>query len=392
MLDGSSTSPLRRNGRATLGIVGGGQLARMSSLAAAGLGVPVAVLAEDPQAPALATGAHHVAGSERSLDGLRRLAAASDVVTFDHEGVPPDVLRELEREGAVLRPRPAAKLMAQDKAEQREALGGRVGVPVPAWRIVATPDDVERFGAEHGWPVVLKISRGGYDGRGVWFAATAADADEPLEAAARTGARLLAEQHLDLDCELAVLVARADGGAHVVYPVVHTVQRDGMCREMAVPAPVPEDLARAAQETGASIADAIEAVGIVAVELFVADGRVLVNELALRPHNSGHWSLGGAVTSQFENHVRAVLGWPLGDPSPLAPAVACANVVGAADGGDPRERLADALAVPGALVQLYGKQPRPGRKLGHVTALGDDAADARERARRAAAILEGGES
>lgn len=389
MLAGSSTSP---NGAPTVGIVGGGQLARMAALAAAGLGVPVAVLTEDAEAPAVAAGARHVAGSERSTEALRRLAAASDVVTFDHEGVPPAALRELERDGAVLRPRPAAKLMAQDKAEQRAELGDRVGVPVPAWRVVATREDVEGFGSEHGWPVVLKVSQGGYDGRGVWFAGVPADADEALAAAERSGARLLAEQHLALDLELAVLVARTEGGASVVYPVVHTVQRDGMCREMAVPAPVPAELARAAEEMAVAIADAIDAVGIMAVELFVAGGRLLVNELALRPHNSGHWSLGGATTSQFENHVRAVLDWPLGDPSPLAPAVACANVVGAADGGDPRERLADALAVPGALVQLYGKQPRPGRKLGHVTVLGEDAGDARERALRAAAILEGGPS
>jgi 5-(carboxyamino)imidazole ribonucleotide synthase len=375
--------------RPTVGIVGAGQLARMTALAAAGMDVPVAVLTEDPSAPAVAAGALHVDGEERSLEGLRRLAAVSDVITFDHEGVPPAVLLEFAGDGVPMRPHPAAQLMAQDKVAQRETLGGRLGLPVPAHRVVASRGDVEAFGAEVGWPVVLKLSSGGYDGRGVWFADDAAGADEALSAAGKTGASVLAEERVELDYELAVLVARTEDGRRVVYPPVHTVQRDGMCREMAVPAPAPAPLRREAEDLAVAIAEGIDAVGIMAVELFVHDGGLLINELALRPHNSGHWSLGGAVTSQFENHLRAVLGWPLGKTTPVGPAVACANVVGPAGAADLPGRLPDALAVPGALVQLYGKESRPGRKLGHVTAVCDDVEQARDLARRAAAILEG---
>ena len=374
----------------TVGIVGAGQLARMTALAGAGMDVRVAVLTEDPAAPAVTAGALHVHGAERSLEGLRALAAVSDVITFDHEGVPPAVLREFARDGVPMRPHPRAQLMAQDKVAQRETLGSRLGLPVPAHRVVASREEVEAFGADVGWPVVLKLSSGGYDGRGVWFADDAAGADEALAAAEEIGTSVLAEERVELDYELAVLVARTEDGRRVVYPPVHTVQRDGMCREMAVPAPAPAALRRHAEELAVAIAEGIDAAGIMAVELFVRDGGLLINELALRPHNSGHWSLGGAVTSQFENHLRAVLGWPLGVTTPVAPAVACANVIGPSGTADLSAGLPDALAVPGALVQLYGKEPRPGRKLGHVTAVGADVDEARARARRAAALLEGG--
>ncbi|CAA9461259.1 MAG: N5-carboxyaminoimidazole ribonucleotide synthase [uncultured Solirubrobacteraceae bacterium] len=374
----------------TVGIVGAGQLARMTALAGAGMDVRVAVLTEDPEAPAVAAGALHVHGEERSVEGLRRLAAVSDVITFDHEGVPPAVLREFAGDGVPMRPHPDAQLMAQDKVVQRQALGGRLGLPVPAHRVVASREEVEAFGAEVGWPVVLKLSSGGYDGRGVWFVDEAAGAEEALSAAEGIGTSVLAEERVELDYELAVVVARTEDGRRAVYPAVHTVQRDGMCREMAVPAPAPDSLRREAEDLAVAIAEGIDAVGIMAVELFVHDGRLLINELALRPHNSGHWSLGGAVTSQFENHLRAVLGWPLGITTPVAPAVACANVVGPAGPADLPGNLPAALAVPGALVQLYGKESRPGRKLGHVTAVGDDVDMARARARQAAALLEGG--
>ncbi|CAA9510027.1 MAG: N5-carboxyaminoimidazole ribonucleotide synthase [uncultured Solirubrobacteraceae bacterium] len=381
----------RGSGQPTVGIVGAGQLARMTALAAAGMDVRVAVLTEDPGAPAVAAGAFHVHGEERSLEGLRALAAVSDVITFDHEGVPPAVLREFAHDGVPMRPHPAAQLMAQDKVVQRETLGGRLGLPVPAHRVVASREDVEAFAADAGWPVVLKLSSGGYDGRGVWFIDDAAGADEALSAAQEVGTSVLAEERVELDYELAVLVARTEDGRRVVYPPVHTVQRDGMCREMAIPAaPAPAALRQDAEDLAVAIAEGIDAVGIMAVELFVHDGRLLINELALRPHNSGHWSLGGAVTSQFENHLRAVLGWPLGITRPVAPAVACANVIGPDSPDSLSTRLPDALTVAGALVQLYGKESRPGRKLGHVTAIGDDVDEARDRARRAAALLEGG--
>jgi 5-(carboxyamino)imidazole ribonucleotide synthase len=258
------------------------------------------------------------------------------------------------------------------------------GLPVPDFAPVADAAAVERFAARHGWPVVLKARCGGYDGRGVAFARDPAEAAAVLE----RGGEWLAERHVAIELELAALLARRPAGETVLWPVVHTIQRDGMCRELHVPAPVEPALAGQAEELARAVADAVGATGVLAVELFVAGGGLLVNELALRPHNSGHFSIEGAETSQFENHLRAVLDWPLGVTTPRAPHVATVNVVGG-EAGDPLERLPAALAVPGAHVHLYGKAPRPERKLGHVTALADTAEAARATARRAAALLTG---
>jgi 5-(carboxyamino)imidazole ribonucleotide synthase len=219
-------------------------------------------------------------------------------------------------------------------------------------------------------------------------AAAAAAAAVVAETAAR-GVQLLVEAWVPIEREVAVLVARRPSGESVVYPMVETVQRDGICHEILSPAPVPPALAAAGRELGAAIAAACDTTGILAIELFVAGGELLVNELAARPHNSGHASIEGNVTSQFENHLRAVLDWPLGDPGPAAPAVATVNVLGRST-TDPATRLPAALAVPGLHVHLYDKPARPGRKLGHVTATGADAADVLARARRGAEILAGG--
>jgi 5-(carboxyamino)imidazole ribonucleotide synthase len=329
-----------------------------------------------------------VLGSAAELADLRTLAAGADVVTFDHEGVPPEVLATLAADGVPLAPSPEAQLMAQDKLHARVELG-RLGFPVPPFVHARTPRDVAAFAAEHGWPVVGKLPRGGYDGRGVAVLDGAPGAAELLRDAP---AGIVVEPHLALDRELAVLVARSTSGEAVAYPVVETVQRDGMCREILFPAPIDPLLADEAHALALSIAEEIGATGVLAVELFVSEDRLLVNELALRPHNSGHWTIEGASTSQFEQHLRAVLGWPLGDTDPTAPAVATINVVGPPDGTDPATRVAVALGVPGARVHLYGKAARPGRKLGHVTVRGDDPAAARARALQAAALLEGRDS
>jgi 5-(carboxyamino)imidazole ribonucleotide synthase len=200
---------------------------------------------------------------------------------------------------------------------------------------------------------------------------------------------LLAEAWVPIAREIAVLVARRPAGETAVYPVVETVQRDGICHEVLVPAPIPPELAKRATDLAGRLAETIGLVGVMALELFVTGGDLLVNEIAVRPHNSGHFSIEGCVTSQFEQHLRAVLDWPLGATTLIAPAVATANVLGPPDGTDPAPRLPAALAIPGAHVHLYGKTARPGRKLGHVTALGPSLAEARERAARAAAPLTG---
>ncbi|MBU3674265.1 MAG: 5-(carboxyamino)imidazole ribonucleotide synthase [Solirubrobacteraceae bacterium] len=366
-------------------MVGAGQLARMTHRAAIDLGIELVVLASSPGDSAVQAGARAVIGSADSAADLRALAEGADVVTFDHEQVPPELLAELAGEGLPLQPAPAAKLLAQDKLYARRELSAR-GFPVPPFALANGENEISAFAAEHGWPIVAKAPRGGYDGRGVSVV------EGPEEAAALLAESpdgLLLEPLLPIERELAVVVARSTNGEARAYPVAETVQRDAMCREILVPAPVDAAIAEEARELALAITDVPGASGIIALELFLVDGRLVVNELALRPHNSGHFTIEGAETSQFEQHLRGVLGWPLGVTELTAPAVAMVNVVGPADGSDPRERLPRALAEPGVHVHLYDKAPAPGRKLGHVTVRADDLDSAVAAARRAAAILEG---
>lgn len=371
---------------ARIAVIGAGQLARMTALAAASLDVEVGVLARRPTDPAVVAASHVRVGSPSSLTDVLRIAAWGDVVTLDHEQVDPMLLRAVERAGHAVHPRPAAKLLAQDKIEQRAVLGGRLGLPVPDHAVVESVAEVAACAEAWGWPVVLKDARGGYDGRGVAVVGDLGEAAGVLNRARARKGRVLAERRVAIERELSVILARSPSGQTAVYPVAETVQRDGVCREILAPAPIDPALAASARDLARGIAEAIDATGILAVELFVAGGELLINELALRPHNSGHFTLTGCVTSQFENHVRAVLDWPLGETALVAPAVACTNVLGES-GLDPRRHLAAALAVPGASVQLYGKTPEPGRKLGHVTVAGRDLFDARDRSGRAARTL-----
>ncbi len=359
-------------------MVGGGQLARMTQQAAIALAIDLTVLAE-AGSPAAQAGAHLLEGRADDPAALRALAEAADVVTFDHEQIPLAELEALVAQGRVVRPAPAAKRLAQDKLHARRALAA-LGLPVPDFAPATSQADVDRFASEHGWPVVLKARSGGYDGRGV-----AVVGDPAAAAAALADMRddAVVEEHIAIERELAVLIARRPSGETAVYPVVETRQENAQLRELVVGASNPQ-----AEALGVRIVEHADATGMVAVELFeTADGSLLVNELALRPHNSGHWTIEGAATSQFEQHLRAVLDWPLGATDRRAPAVATVNVLGQ-EGGDPQASLPAALAVPGAHVHLYGKGSRPGRKLGHVTALGDDADTALATARRAVAALE----
>jgi 5-(carboxyamino)imidazole ribonucleotide synthase len=367
-------------------VIGGGQLARMMQPAAVALGVPLRVLVEGPDVAAAQVVRDSIVGDHRNLDDLRAVARNCAVVTFDHEHVPPEHLATLSAEGHACRPGPHALLFAQDKGAMRQRLA-ELGAPAPRHRSVSTTDEVDGFAAEVGWPVVLKTPRGGYDGKGV-FVVGATEAQTLLE---QHGA-LLAEERVDFVRELSALVVRSPSGQVAAYPVVESVQRDGVCAEVTCPAPgLDPDVAVHAQRIAMELSAALDVVGVLAVEMFEArDGRVLVNELAMRPHNTGHWSIDGAVTSQFENHLRAVLDLPLGDPSPRARWTCMVNVLGGeVDGlydGYPHVLARD----PGARVHLYGKSVRPGRKVGHVTTFGDDLDDVRERARHAAAWFRGG--
>jgi 5-(carboxyamino)imidazole ribonucleotide synthase len=340
-------------------------------------------------------------------------AAGCDVVTFDHEHVPGPLLQLLEAEGVRVRPGPAALRHAQDKLAMRRRLTG-LGVPCPRWRQVHSWDDLIAFAAELAGPVVLKTPRGGYDGKGVLILdkITAADdgaaeqriaLDENVLTARRWLAEageggLLAEERVAFDRELAVLVARSPSGQAAAWPVVQSTQLDGVCREVVAPAPgLDAELAAHATGVGLTIAGELGVVGVLAVEMFQVSGAsgspgdaaVLVNELAMRPHNSGHWTIDGAVTSQFEQHLRAVLDLPLGDPRPRS----CWSVMVNVLGGDHPDLYRSYLHVmardPGVKVQMYGKEVRPGRKVGHVTVCGDDLDDCLRRARHAADFIRG---
>ncbi len=367
-------------------MVGGGQLARMTHQAAIALGQSLRVLAQAPDDGAALVAADVQYGDHTDLAALRTFAKGCDVVTFDHEHVPTEHIRALAAEGVKLFPPADALLHAQDKQVMRERLG-ELGAPNPAWRPVAEPADLVAFGDAQGWPVVLKAARGGYDGRGVWLVDDAAQAAELATTLLAGGTWLIVEERVALRRELAVQVARSPFGQVAAYPVVETVQVGGICVEVLAPAPgLPEELAVAAQQLAIDLATALGVVGLLAVELFETPAGLVVNELAMRPHNSGHWTIEGARTSQFEQHLRAVLDYPMGDTSLAAPVVVMANVLGGQPGGiSIDERLHHLFAAePGAKVHLYGKQVRPGRKIGHVTVLGDDLADVRARAARAA--------
>jgi 5-(carboxyamino)imidazole ribonucleotide synthase len=369
-------------------IIGGGQLARMMAEPAAAMGLPLRLLAEAEGASAAQVIVDHEVGDHTSLDDLRRITAGCVAVTFDHEHVPNEHLRALAADGLAVHPGPDALVHAQDKGVMRAALAG-LGVPCPRNAIVADSDEVTRFGL----PCVLKTTRGGYDGKGVWFVRALEDCDEAFEAAAASGVELLAEELVDFRRELSALVARSPSGQVAAWPVVASEQRDGICREVIAPAPdLNDDLAIEAQQVAMRIAGELGVTGVLAVELFeTVDGRILVNELAMRPHNTGHWTQDGSVTSQFENHLRAVLDLPLGAPDARARWTVMVNILG---GRDSVARLYDgyphALARdPRLRVHLYGKGIRPGRKVGHVNAYGDDLEDCLERARHAAAWFAG---
>ncbi|SFQ21043.1 5-(carboxyamino)imidazole ribonucleotide synthase [Amycolatopsis arida] len=376
-----------RTGLPVVGMVGGGQLARMTHQAAIALGQSLRVLAAGENDSAGLVAGEVVQGHHTDLAALRSFAAGVDVLTFDHEHVPNEHLRTLAAEGVVVRPGAGALRHAQDKLVMRERLA-KLGVPGPAFAAVAEVDDVRKFAAEHGWPVVLKAARGGYDGRGVWMLDGEAATRELVPELLAADTPLLVEARVAMRRELSALVARSPFGQGAAWPVVETVQVNGINTEVLAPAPwLADDAGHAAQDLALRIAAELDVVGVLAVELFDTEAGPLVNELAMRPHNSGHWTMDGARTSQFEQHLRAVLDYPLGSTEPIAPACVMANVLGAPSPPrmGPDERLHHLFArFPDARVHLYGKQERPGRKLGHVNVFGERMEPLRERARLAA--------
>jgi len=361
----------------------------MTQQAAISLGVGFAVLAADELDSAARVCADVMLGSPNSAADVEQFARACDVVTFDHEQVPPAVMAALEDVPAQVHPSASALIFAQDKIEMRRALT-EAGIPCPPWLVWSPDTTAAQIGETLGWPVVVKTSRGGYDGRGVWVVA---HMDELLERVTKDpppGAQWLLEAYVPFVAELAAQVARSPHGQAVAYPIVETVQTNGICTQVIAPAPnLPDDIAVQAQQTALQIAGLFSVTGMLAVEMFWTGSELFVNELAMRPHNSGHWSIEGAVTSQFENHVRAVLDLPLGDPTALAQWTVMVNILG----GElphlyPAYRHVFARD-PKLHVHLYGKSVRPGRKIGHVTVMGDDLDDLLTRAHHAADYFTG---
>jgi 5-(carboxyamino)imidazole ribonucleotide synthase len=387
-VDASRSHPAA-GGLPVVGMVGAGQLARMTHQAAIALGQSLRVLAADPADPAALVCADVHPGAASDLPALRAFARGCSAVTFDHEQVPQEHLRALVRAGVPVHPGPDALLHAQDKLVMRRRLAG-LGLVGPAFTEVREPGDVAGFAAEHGMPVVLKAARGGYDGRGVWLLHD--PQPELVAELLAAGTPLLVEEAVPMRRELAALVARSPYGQAAAWPVVETVQEDGQCVQVLSPAPgLDEDVAAGAQRLALRVAAELGVTGLLAVELFErTDGELVVNELAMRPHNSGHWTIEGSRTSQFEQHLRAVLDYPLGATEPTAPAVVMANVLGAAQSPTMSvdERVHHLFArFPDVKVHLYGKAERPARKVGHVTVLGEDMAVVRSRAALAAEWL-----
>jgi 5-(carboxyamino)imidazole ribonucleotide synthase len=372
-----------------VGVVGGGQLARMMIAPAEELGIEIRVLAEtEGMSAALAATA---VGDYRDADTVLRFARDVDVLTFDHEHVPQDVLSALVDAGVAVHPGPAPLAVAQDKLVMRARMA-ELGMPQPDWAAVSDQAALQEFLDAHGGRAVVKTPRGGYDGKGVRVVSAATEADDWFTALAEDagGGALLVEELVDFTRELAQQVARRPSGEVRAYPLVATTQRDGVCAEVIAPAPrAGERLERTAAQIGVAVAEGLGVTGMLAVELFeTSDERILINELAMRPHNSGHWTQDGAVTSQFEQHLRAVLDLPLGSTDAIAPWSVMINILGGPAEGGLTERFAPAMAAhPTAKIHTYGKDPRPGRKVGHVNVSGDDLDDVVYEGRAAAAFF-----
>lgn len=367
-------------------VIGGGQLARMLAEPAAALGIPLRLLAEAEGVSAAQVIPDQLVGDYTDLATLREVTRGCAVVTFDHEHVPTEHLRALESELAV-RPGPAALVHAQDKAVMRARLA-QLDISCPRNAVVTSREEVVAF----GFPCVLKTTRGGYDGKGVWFVSSADEVAPAFEVAAAAGVQILAEERVDFRRELSALVARSPSGQIAAWPVVASTQQDGICKEVIAPAPdLAPELSVRAQQIAMTIAAELDVVGVLAVELFETnDGQVLVNELAMRPHNTGHWTQDGSITSQFENHLRAVLDLPLGAPEARAAWTVMVNILPVAGAARLYDAYPHALARdPRLKVHLYGKGLRAGRKVGHVNAYGDDLTDCLSRARHAAAWFAG---
>lgn len=343
----------------TVGVIGAGQLARMSVAPAAALGVNLLLLAHDAHDSG-AQITNHVVGDYRDLETVRAFARKCDVITFEHELIPLSIIKTLEADGVVVRPSSASFIYSQDKAAMRERLSN---FPSPKNAVVTKAEEVLEF------PVIAKAISGGYDGRGVWKINSEAE----LATVLKEVGKVLIEELIDFDYEIAVMVARSPHGQATTWAPTQTIQRDGICVMTITPAPeLSNDLSEKAQKLALDIANEIGVIGVMAVEIFVKGEELFINELAMRPHNSGHWTIEGSITSQFEQHLRAVLDLPLGNPQMTAPIAVMGNILG----GDKEDMYRPYLHLMARTPELkfhhYKKDIRPGRKIGHVNLLGDN--------------------
>ena len=371
----------------TVGVIGGGQLARMMQPAAIALGINLAVFAESEGSSA--HGAVTKVGDYTDLAQLREFAKDVDVITFDHEHVPTELLRQLEAEGVNVRPGPAALIHAQNKLVMRKKLA-ELGLPQPNWAEITSPQELEQFIGIHGPKIVVKTPIGGYDGKGVRVVSSAAEVSDWLENLESFGGSLLAEEKVDFLSEAAQLIARRPSGEAKTWPLVQTIQSGGVCSEVIAPYP-SLSLSDPAADIAHSIANGLGVSGVMAVEMFVlADGSLLVNELAMRPHNSGHFSIEGSNTSQFEQHLRAVLDLPLGDTGMRGGFAVMVNLLGVDDKNSFYEHYPTAMArYPSVSFHLYQKTARLGRKMGHLTVLGSNHEELLETGREARRLIYG---
>lgn len=372
-----------------LGIFGGGQLAQMLTQAAISFGVETVIFERSPDSPAGRITQHEIVGDWADPLALDMFAEQCDIVTLENEFVDAALLAILESRGLPVFPTSATLAIIQDKLRQKERIAA-AGLPVPDFRAVDTVEALLDMADESGWPLLLKARRNGYDGYGNATVRSSADIATAWERLTRGGSPLLAEAFVPFVRELAVMVVRGRNGETRAYPVVETVQQNHICHIVRAPAAIGDAQTQAARDLAVAAVEAVDGVGIFGIELFqLTDGQVIFNEMAPRPHNSGHYSIEGCVASQFENHLRAVLGWPLAPTDMRAPAAVMINLLGRRAGPAGPETLRSALAVPGAHIHLYGKrEARLGRKMGHITALAASLSEAEEIARRAADLVE----
>ena len=376
-----------------LGVVGGGQLAKMTALAALQLGCEVVVLERNSYSPAAQLATHSLVGNWDDPEALLKLAGQVDVVSIENEFLDPDALEVIEKAGRRLYPSTATLRLVQDKFIQKQTLA-QAGLAMPRFAAVKNPKELAAFGEEFGWPVVLKTRRNGYDGKGNFTVGGVNEIKTAWHSLGRNRNALYVEEFCPFASELATIVTRGVDGSVAEYPVVETVQHNHICHLVRAPAPVPREIATRAASLALQAIEAIDGVGSFGVEMFVTrDAEVLINELAPRVHNSGHYTIEACICSQFENHVRAVLGWPLGSTEMVSPAAVMVNLLGANKGPGAPSGMEQALAISGAHVHVYGKaMSGVGRKMGHITAVGTNLAEAEAIARQAAGLIQFGGS